>query len=139
MPFLPAEVVGLLELGQQRRERGLRVAPEVDLHRVAQAQVPGQQIDLDAACLSGRRQELGVGEVRADHQQRVAVLHHVVARLGPEQTELLGVEGHVAGHGGFAEQRSDDAGAEAVGDGEHLVGGVERALADEHRDLLGRR
>ena len=81
-------------------------------------------------------QELGVGEARADHQQRVAVLHQVPARLGAEQADRAGDEGQVVGQRRLAEQRLGDAGAEQVGDLDHLVGRAQGAGADQHRDPL---
>ena len=122
-------------MGEQRGQGGLGIAPEVDLHRVAQAEVAREQVDLDSASLTGRREELAVREVRADHQQGVAVLHHVVAGLRAEQTELLGVMGNVAGNHRLAQQRGDYSGAQAFGHGEHFIGGSHGPLTDEHRHL----
>ena len=81
-------------------------------------------------------QELRVREARADHQQRVAALHQVPARLRAEQADRAGDERQVVRQRRLAEQRLRDARAEQLRDLDHLVAGVQRALADEHRDLL---
>ncbi len=113
----------LLEQRQQRAQ-GLRgVADEIDLHRIAQAQHVGLDVDLHAARLPFLRQEFGIGKARADHQQRVAFHHQFVARLGAEQADRAGDPGQVVGQRRFAEQRLGDAGSEPIGDRDHLVGG----------------
>ena len=71
----------------QRAQRLRRIADEVDLHRVADPEHAAVDVDLHAARLALLRQELRVGEARADHQQRVAVLHQVPARLRAEQAD----------------------------------------------------
>ncbi len=104
---------------QQRRQRAQReraVALEMDLHRVADAEHLAVDVDLHAARLALGRQVLGIGKVRADHQERVAAHHHLVARPRAEQAHLAGDEGQIVRHRGAAEQRLGDAGAEDLGD-----------------------
>ncbi len=96
---------------------------------------PERSICTALTCPSAR-QELRVGEARADHQQRVGFLHHVPARLGSEQSDAAGAERDVVRHGGLAQQGLGDSRPEIVGDRDHLVGGMQRALSDEHRDTL---
>ena len=79
-----------LQQREQRAQRLRRVADEVDLHRVAHADQPAVDVDLHAARLARLGQPLRVREARADHQQRVAALHHVVGRLGAEQADRAG-------------------------------------------------
>ncbi len=116
----PAAVVLALQQRQQRFEGQRAVADEVDLHRVADAEHPAVEVDLHAARLALLRQELRVGEAGADHQQRVAVLHQSQLGRVPEQPDRAGDERQVVGHGCLAEQRLGDAGAEHVGDLDHL-------------------
>ena len=124
-----------LEQRQQRPQRVARVAAQVDLHRVADAEHPRVEVDLDAARLARLRQPLAVGEACADHQQRVAARHHLLAGLRAEQPDRAGQERSVVRQDVAAVERARDAAAQQVGDLDHLVGGLARALADQHRDL----
>ena len=121
---------------QQRAQRLRRVADQVHLHRIAQAQHFRRDVDLHRARLALLGQEFRIGKARADHQQRVALGHQIVARLGAEQADRAGDPGQIVGQRRLAEQRLGDAGAEPVGDRDDLVGGLQRAGADEDRDLL---
>ena len=132
----PGAILLALKLRDQGRERLLRVAHEEDVHRVAHSHEPPVDVDLHAARLALLRQPLGVGEARADHQQRVAVLHHVIARLGAEEADRAGHERQVVGQGRLAVERLGHAAAEQVGHLGHLVLRAERPGADQHRDLL---
>ena len=125
--------------GMSACERLLRVALEIDVHRIAQAQQPAVDVDLHALGLAGLGIELGVGKAAADDQQRVAVAASgpswaccPAGRCGRCRMGLLR-------HDGFAQPAFGDARAEQIGDFQHFVLGVERALADEHRDFLCRR
>ena len=120
----------------ERAQRLLRVADQLHVDRVADADHVGLDVDLDAARLPLLRQELRVREARADHEQRVAALDHVVARNRPQQPDRAGHVREVVGEHVLAEQRLGDAGAEQVGDALELRGGAAGALANEHRDLL---
>ncbi len=68
----------------------LRVADQAELHRVADVQHAAVEVDLHAARLAGLGQELRVRERRADHQQRVALVHQRPARLRAEQADRAG-------------------------------------------------
>ena len=112
------------------------VADEANLHGKADRQHAGVDVDLHAARGAFLGQEFGVREGGADHQQRVALHHHVVAGLGAEQADRAGDPWQIVGQHGLAEQRLGTARRQPVGDGDHLVGGTKRAGADEHRNLL---
>ena len=118
--------------------RSVSFASPISMHvrGVADADHVGLDVDLDAACLAFLRQELRVREARADHEQRVAALHHVVARDRAEEADRAGHERKVVGEDVLAEQCLGDSGTEEVGDTLELLGGTAGALADEHRDLL---
>ncbi|MET3789163.1 hypothetical protein ABIC24_006859 [Methylobacterium radiotolerans] len=126
----------LLQERQQGGEGLGRLAAERHLHRIAQRQHLRGYVDLHAAGLPLLGQELGPGEARADHQQRVAFGHHVGGGLGAEEPDRAGDEGQVVRQRRLAEQRLGHAGLELVGHRDHLVGGVQRARAHEDRDLL---
>jgi hypothetical protein len=122
-----------------RSSRGIsarRVADEVDLGRVAVADQPRVDVDLHRARLPGLGQPLGVREARADHEQRVAALDHVVGRLGAEQTDRARDVGEVVRQHRAAVEGLGHAGAEQLGDLAELRARVLGALPDEHGDLL---
>ena len=99
----------------------------------------GDNVDLDPLGLADRREEIGVGKALPTDKERVRLLHHLPTRLRSEQTDRPRAKRHVVGDGGLAEQRLRYPGPELVGDGEHLVGRLQRAGADQHGDLLARR
>ena len=132
----PGAVLLALQVRDQGPERLGAVAGKVDLHRVADREHPAVEVDLDAARLALGRQKLGVGEARADHEQGVAAHHHVPARTRAEQADLAGDERQIVRDRGPAEQRLGDAGAQDLGHLDDLVGRLERARADQHRDPL---
>ncbi len=131
----PRAVRLALEQRQQRAQRLARVAAQVDLHRVADAEHARVEVDLNAAGLALLGQPLGVGEARADHQQRVAAGHHLLTGLGPEQADRAGHPRQVVGQDVAAVERARHAAAERVGDLRDLLGGAAGALTDQHRDL----
>ncbi len=135
-PLLPLALCLVLEQRQQRLQRTGGIALQVDLHRVAQAEHLGVDVDLHAARLALGGQELAVGEAGADHQQRVALLHHLPAWAGAEQADRAGDVGQVVRHGGLAEQRLGHTGAHPLSDLDYLLGRAERAGADQHRHPL---
>ena len=112
----PAAVGLALQVREQRAQGGGGVADEVDLVRVAHADEAAVDVDLDRPGLVQRRHELGVREVRADGQQRVAAHHHLVARAGAEQADGAGDPGQVVGQHVLAEQGLRHAGAEQLRD-----------------------
>ena len=110
----PGRIRLLLQQRQQRAQRRGAVANHVDFHRIAQAEPAAVDIDLDAARGARLGKKLAVGKRRADHQEGVATLHQIPARLGPEQSERAGDEGQIVRHRGLAEQRLGDAGLAAA-------------------------
>ena len=121
---------------EQRTQRLRRVADQVHLHRIAQAQHFGGDVDLHRARLALLGKEFGIGKARADHQQRVALGHQLVGGLGAEQADRAGDPRKIVGQHGLTEQRLGDAGAQSIGDCDDLIGRVERARADQDRDFL---
>ncbi len=132
----PGAAIPVGQPGEQRSQRLCRVPGQVDFGLVARSEVAAVDIDLDGPGLAGRRQELGVGLVGADHQQGVALLHEHLAGSGAQVADRAGDEGQVVGQHGLAEEGLRYPGAEAVGDGEQLLGGPGRALAGEDGDAL---
>jgi hypothetical protein len=124
-----------LQQGQQGPQRLGAVANEVDLHRIADAEHAAVDIDLDRSRLPGPRQELGIRKAAAHHEQRVAAGHQVPARTGSEQTDGARDIWQVVWKRGLAQQRLGDACTKLLGYRDDLVGGLERASADEHRHL----
>ncbi len=61
-------------------QAGGRITDDRAIHRVAQADAGGVDVDLDAAHLAGLRIVLDVREGRADDQQRVARREHLLRR-----------------------------------------------------------
>ena len=137
-PLLPRQVGLLVQMRDQREERLLHVAPHVQLGRVPQAHLLRFEIHLDRARLAALGQELGVGIVRAEQHQGVAVFHLMLAGTGAEQPELLGVERHIRGNDLLGTQRCDDAGTAQFRRRQHLVGGAVRPVSDQEGDLGAR-
>jgi hypothetical protein len=134
--FWRRSAVGLVsQQGQKCGQHRPAVAEQVDLHRVAQAQHASGDIDLHAARLALLRQEFRIGKAGPDHQQRVAFLHHVPARLCAEKTDRTGDPRQIVRDSGLAEQRLGDAGTEFLGRLYHHIGRMERAGTDQHRNL----
>ena len=61
-----------------------RIAVQVDLGRIADAEHRGVDVDLHAARMALLGQELRIGEAGADHQEGVAAHHQLVAGLGAQ-------------------------------------------------------
>ena len=100
---------------QQGAQRGHHVADQVDLVGVAHPDELAVDVDLDAAGLVELRQELRVGEARADREECVAVLHHLVAGPGAQQPDRPGDVGQLVGEHVLAQQGLGHAGAEELG------------------------
>jgi hypothetical protein len=130
----PRAIVLGLEVRNERLEGLAAVADEVDLHRIADPDHAPVDVDLDTAGLALLGEPLRVGKARADHQQRVAVHDHLVARLGPEQADRPGDEGQVVGQGRPSVERLGHPTAEDVGDLPDLLRRPHGALADQHGD-----
>jgi len=130
-----APVAFRTEQGQERRQRPAAIAHEPDLDRIAQADPPRVQFDLDAARLPGLRQELDVREGGSDDQQRVALLQRLLRRARAEQADGARRERAVVGHRALAEQRLRDRRGEAVGRLLEEIAGADRAAPGEDRHL----
>ena len=100
-----------LEQRDQRAQRRLGVADQVDLVRVAHPDPLARPVDLHGPRLVELGQELRVREVRTDRQQRVAVASSL-ARGGTQQPDGAGDPGQVVGQDVLAEQRLGHARAE---------------------------
>ena len=87
------------------------VADEIQFHREANADHPAVDVDLHRAGLIELGQELHVREAGADHQERVAFHHHLVAWIRPQQPDGAGDEWEVVGQDVLPQQRLGDAGA----------------------------
>jgi hypothetical protein len=94
-PVTPRAVLLPLEQRQQHSQRFRRVADQLHLHRVPDADAPCVDVDLDSAGIAFARKELRVREARAHHQQRVAVRHQLPARPGAEEADRTGDEREV--------------------------------------------
>src|SRR3954466_11726538 len=101
-PPPPRAVLLLLEQRQEGAERRGGVADEVRLVGVAEAEHPAVDVDLYAPGRPLLGEELRIGHVRADHEQRVAVLHELPAQMGPDQPDGTGDPRHVVGENGLA-------------------------------------
>ena len=133
----PGAVVLALQQRHQRRQGVLGVPDQVALgRRVAHPQQPPVDVDLHRPARPLLGQPLGVGEARADHQQRVAAHHHVVAGLGAQQADRTGDEREIVRQRGPAIERFRDPRAQQLRHLDDLIGGVCRALADQDRHLL---
>src|SRR5271166_6748663 len=75
----PGTIFLALQVRDQGGQRGGRVPDQVDLVRIPHPDELAVDVDLDAAGLAELGQELRVREARAHGEQRVAVLHHLVA------------------------------------------------------------
>ncbi len=80
--------------------------------------------------------EFGVGKARTDHEEGVALGHHLVTRPRAEEPDRAGHEWQFVRQGCFAEQCLGDTGAELVGGLDDLVRGVQRPGPDQHRHLF---
>jgi hypothetical protein len=135
---LPPRSIGLLsEPGQEQAQRLARVALQRDVDRIAHAELALREIDLHRLGLPFLRQPLRVREAGADHEQRVAVHHDQIARLGAQQADRSGHVGKLVGQDGLAEQRLRNAGAQPLRARGDLGRRAERARADQDRDLGG--
>ena len=104
------------EQREQRAQRLARVADEVDLHRVADAEHARVEVDLHAARLARLGQELGVRE--AEPIISSVSQPCIISSLGlrAEQADRAGDERQVVGQHVAAVERLGDPGAEPLGD-----------------------
>ena len=127
-----------LEERQQGPQRLGAIADELDLHRVAQAEHPRVDVNLDAPGLALLREELGVGEPGANHQQGVAAGHHVVAGRRPQPTDGAGDERQVVRQRGFAEEGLGHARTEDLSGLDDFRAGAQCPGADQDGNALPR-
>jgi hypothetical protein len=123
--------------GQQRHqaERGvLHGADQSDVHWVPLAELFAADVDLHVLRLRG--EELGVGEVRAEHEHDVGVLHRAVARREPEQAGHPHVVGVVPLDVLLAAHGVHDRCLQALREGDDLVVGARDPGTREDRDLV---
>ena len=113
-----------------RRRR--RATPRSRCAAVAEALRP----EVDLRDLGVLRIELPVGKVRAQQQERVAVLHRGVARGEADQAGHADVEGVVVFDMLLAAQRMDDRRVERAGKFDHLRVRAGAACAAHHGDAL---
>ncbi len=127
--------VGAVALGgeprQEGAERRLHVADEGEVEPRAAAEVLGPDVDLRDLRLGGV--ELAVGKVGAQHQERVALQHRVVAGREADQPGHPDVVRVVVLDVLLAAQRVDDGGLQRLGEGEHLGVRAGAAAAAEER------
>ena len=90
---------------------------------------------MDRPGLAARRQELAVGIVGSEKNERVAVVHLVLARTGAEQAQLLTVVGNIRGNDLLGAQCRDETGPGKPCRFEHLVGRTIGAVTDQERHL----
>ena len=121
-------------MGEERLDEGLdlRVDREADVR--AAAQLLRVRIHLNGR---GVRQELVVGEVGAQQDQHVGVVHALGGCAVAQQARHAHVEGVVVLDEVLAAQRVADRGLERVRQGDDLVVGTLDARAGEDRDLVG--
>ena len=132
----PLVAAARFQARQQRAQGERRVADQRRLHRIAQRQHRGVDVDLHAARGAFLGQELAIGEGRAHHQQRVAALHQLVGGLGAQKADLARHEGQAVGQHALAQKRLGDARLQALGHRHDFRGGVGGAGADQHRHPL---
>jgi hypothetical protein len=101
-------VVAPLQPGQQRLQRGLHVTDQRHVGRQSRADPDRVDVHLDDLCRSGCGEMFRVGEVRAQHQQRVDVLDQLLARPGTEQSDPAHHVRRVVRHRHLARQGLDD-------------------------------
>ena len=138
MRLHPRQVRRVPPVGQPGEQRGDRVpdgTDEPDVHRDPAADVLAADVDLDHPRLLGI--ERAIRKVRAEHQQRVAMLHRAVAGCEPQQAGHPDVVGVVVLDELLASQRVNDGSLERAGERDQLVMGAAAAGAGQDRDSLG--
>ena len=122
------------QVGEECLDEGLdlRVDREADVR--AAAQLLRVRVHLDGW---GGRQELVVGEVSAQQDQHVSVVHALGGRAVAQQARHAHVEGVVILDEVLAAQRVTDRGLEGVSKGDDLVVSSLNTGTSEDRDLVG--
>jgi hypothetical protein len=121
-----------LKQGQQYAQRFGRVPYQVNLHWVSQRQHIGRDVDLYAARLPFLRQEFRIGEAGPNHQQRIALSHHLVARLCTEQSNRTSDPRQIVGQHSLSKERFSCSGLKSVRDRCYFIACIERTRA--HQD-----
>ena len=132
------EVLGVPRRGQVRHQcldRVLDGADEPDVDGDAAADVLAAEVNLHHLRAVGV--ERPVGEVGAEHEQGVAVLHRAITGREPEQPGHADVVGVVVLDELLAPQRVDDGCLKRAGHRDNLVVCALAAGAGEDRDALG--
>ena len=122
------------QVGEECFDEGLdlRVDREADVR--AAAQLLGVRVHLDGRC---GRQELVVGEIGAQQDQHVGVVHALSCCAVAQQARHTHVEGVVVLDEVLAAQRVADRCLECIRQGDNLVMGAFDAGAGENGDLVG--
>ncbi len=126
-----------VRLAGQARQQRLDGLADVSCNAQVQRGTPAQclwvAVDLDNFCVG--RVELAIREVGAEHDQRVAVEHGVVAGAEADQAGHADVERVVPLHMFLAAQGMHHGRAEGVGQGHHLIVGAGTAAATQQGDF----
>src|SRR5690349_6212050 len=101
--------------------------PEADARR--------RNVDLDGLRLAGLWIELHVGEAGTGDDQRVAFLHRVLRRRGPEQADSAGRVRVVVGDDRLPKQGLDDRSLDRLCQPQYFLAGSETAATREDDDL----
>ena len=128
MRLHPRQVRRVAAVGQTRQQRGDRVLDgpdQPDVHRDPAADVLAADVDLDDPRVLGI--ERPIGEIGAEHQQRIAMLHRAVAGREPQQAGHPDVVGVVVLDELLAPQRVHDRRLERPGERDDLVVGAVRS------------
>ena len=118
------------------RAASRRVADQVDFHRVAERQHVGSISICTPRALPSFGQEFRIGKARADHQQ--ACRTPSSGRSSASCRAARSIRSPTADRRAARPCRAAPwrRRRQLVGDCDHLVGGVQRAGADQHRDFL---
>ena len=130
----------VLPLLVEVREQGPQGRPRISHEPVVDLRAPAELLAADVDLHDRRllRKELAVREVRAEHQQEVAVHHRVIAGREPEQTGHADVERVVVLDELLAPHRVHDRRLQLAGEGDQLRVRARTPRAAEDRRLRGR-
>jgi hypothetical protein len=134
--LLPGAILFALQQRNQGLQRRPAVPHQAAFHGVAQADHLRVDVDLHPARLALFGQEFRVGKAGANHQQRVALVHHVEARPGADHADRAGHERYVVRHRHLAQQRLGDTGAQQLGHLDQFLRRPVRAGTGEDCDLV---
>src|SRR5919112_5741284 len=132
-PLAPGAVGLLFEQWDEGPQGPLRVADQVHLGRVAEAQPLAVYVDLDPAGAPLPGQEVRVRHVGADHEEGVRALHQVPRGPSAQQAYGPGYPRLVIRYHGLSEECLGDPGPEEIRHLRDLLPRVQGPLADEHR------